>query len=244
MPVFQLPREPVFPPVRLADPSGLLAVGGDLSTSRLVEAYRLGIFPWYGPGEPILWWSPHPRFVLFPDELKVSRSMRQLLKKNLFRVTFDAAFSSVIDSCRKPRPGSPETWITPEMREAYRELHQSGLAHSVEVWYGDTLAGGLYGVSLGGCFFGESMFSAMSNTSKVALIALVRRLRKLGFLLVDCQVHTAHLGSLGARFISRSHFLELLRKSRERETLRGNWGPLMNDPEPVSPIEEDSPASR
>jgi leucyl/phenylalanyl-tRNA--protein transferase len=244
MPVFQLPREPVFPPVQLADPSGLLAVGGDLSASRLVEAYRLGIFPWYGPGEPFLWWSPHPRFVLFPDELKVSRSMRQLLKKNLFRVTFDAAFASVIDSCRKPRPGSPETWITPEMRDAYRELHQSGLAHSVEVWYGDTLAGGLYGVSLGGCFFGESMFSGMSNASKVALITLVRRLRKLGFLLVDCQVHTAHLGSLGARFISRSRFLELLRKGQERETIRGNWGLLMNDPEPESPIEKDSRASR
>ncbi|NPU83521.1 MAG: leucyl/phenylalanyl-tRNA--protein transferase [Syntrophaceae bacterium] len=243
MPVFQLPREPVFPPVQLADPSGLLAVGGDLSMPRLVEAYRLGIFPWYGPGEPILWWSPHPRFVLFPDELKVSRSMRQLLKKNLFRVTFDTAFTSVVDACRKPRPGNPETWITPEMREAYRELHQSGLAHSVEVWYGDTLAGGLYGVSLGGCFFGESMFSGMSNTSKIALIALVRRLQKLGFLLVDCQVHTTHLGSLGARFVSRSRFLELLRKGQERETIRGNWGSLMKEQEPGTPIQNGRPAS-
>ncbi|MGV8081347.1 MAG: leucyl/phenylalanyl-tRNA--protein transferase [Syntrophales bacterium] len=241
MPVFQLPREPVFPPVSLAESSGLLAVGGDLSIPRLIEAYRLGIFPWYGPGEPILWWSPHPRFVLFPDELKVSRSMRQLLKKNLFRVTFDAAFTSVLDACRKPRPNSPETWITREMREAYRELHQSGLAHSVEVWYGDSLAGGLYGVSLGACFFGESMFSATSNASKVALVALVRRLQKLDFVLVDCQVHTTHLESLGARFVSRSRFLDLLRQGQERETIRGNWGPLMNDSEPGAMISPDGP---
>jgi len=235
MPVFQLPREPVFPPVQLADPSGLLAVGGDLSAARLVEAYRLGIFPWYGPGEPILWWSPDPRFVLFPEELKVSRSMRQLLRKDLFRVTFDGSFASVLDACRKPRPGSPQTWITPEMRRAYRDLHHSGLAHSVEVWYGDTLAGGLYGVSLGGCFFGESMFSEMSNASKVALVFLVRRLQERGFLLVDCQVHTAHLESMGARFVSRMRFLELLRQGLEQETIRGNWGPVLNKPGPETP---------
>lgn len=235
MPVFQLPRDPVFPPGHLAEPTGLLAVGGDLSPERLVEAYRSGIFPWYGPGEPVLWWSPDPRFVLFPESLKVSRSMRQLLKKDLFRVTFDRDFTSVIAACQKPRPGNPETWITPEMREAYQALHESGLAHSVEVWYGDSLAGGLYGVSLGGCFFGESMFSAMSNASKVALVILVRRLRELGFRIVDCQVHTAHLGSLGARFVSRKRFLEVLRQGLRQETIRGNWGSLLDEPGPGAP---------
>jgi leucyl/phenylalanyl-tRNA---protein transferase len=224
MPVYRLAEAILFPPVQNAAPGGLLAVGGDLSPERLLAAYREGIFPWYSDGDPILWWSPDPRFVLLPDELRISRSMRQFLKKGLVRITFDRAFRRVISACRRPRPGQGGTWITPEMREAYCLLHDLGYAHSVEVWQGDVLAGGLYGISLGHAFFGESMFSAAANASKSALITLVSHLKERGFELIDCQVETAHLAGLGARPIPRRDFRALLRQSLLHETLRGNWG--------------------
>jgi leucyl/phenylalanyl-tRNA--protein transferase len=227
MPVYRLPDQPVFPSVELALKSGLLAVGGDLSPERLLAAYREGIFPWYSEGEPLLWWSPDPRFILFPEELRVSRSMRQFLKKQPFRITFDHAFRSVIAACRKPRPGQDDTWITPEMQEAYIALHDLGYAHSVEVWQEDTLVGGLYGVSIGHAFFGESMFSTRTNASKAALITLVSGRPDLGFDLIDCQVETPHLGSLGARPIPRREFRALLEESLRHDTFRGSWGTLL-----------------
>ena len=226
MPVYRLPEDIAFPPVGQTAESGLLAVGGDLSPERLLAAYREGIFPWYGDGEPILWWSPDPRFVLFPNELRVSRSMRQFLKKGFVRITFDQAFREVIAACRRPRPGQNGTWITTEMRKAYAVLHDLGFAHSVEVWRQKELVGGLYGVSLGRAFFGESMFSAIPNASKAALITLIPQLQKRGFDLIDCQVETAHLTGLGARHIPRRDFCALLKQSLRHETLRGNWGEL------------------
>lgn len=226
MPVYRLPDQPVFPPVERAVKSGLLAVGGDLSPERLLAAYREGIFPWYSKGEPLLWWSPNPRFVLFPQELRVSRSMRQFLRKQLFRITFDQAFRGVIAACRKPRPGQDDTWITQEMQEAYTALHDLGYAHSVEVWQDESLVGGLYGVSIGRTFFGESMFSTEANASKAALITLVSGRADLDFNLIDCQVETPHLGSLGARLIPRRECRTLLKKSLRYETFRGNWGAL------------------
>lgn len=224
MPVYRLPEAIAFPAVGCAVESGLLAVGGDLSPERVLAAYREGIFPWYGDGEPILWWSPDPRFVLFPDELRISRSMRQFLKKGSVRITFDQAFREVISACRGPRPGQDGTWITAEMQQAYSRLHDLGFAHSVEVWREDRLVGGLYGVSLGHAFFGESMFSLAPNASKAALITLVLHLQKKGFNLIDCQVETAHLGGLGARPIPRNDFCTLLKQSLRHETLLGNWG--------------------
>lgn len=224
MPVYRLPEAIAFPPVEQTTKSGLLAVGGDLSPERLLAAYREGIFPWYGDGEPILWWSPDPRFVLFPNELRVSRSMRQFLKKGFVRITFDQAFREVIAACRRPRPGQNGTWITTEMRKAYAVLHDLGFAHSVEVWRQKELVGGIYGVSLGRAFFGESMFSAIPNASKVALITLIPHLQKRGFDLIDCQVETTHLAGLGARPIPRRDFCALLKQSLRHETLRGNWG--------------------
>lgn len=229
MPVYRLPDAVRFPPVDHAEKSGLLAVGGDLSPERLLTAYREGIFPWYADGEPILWWSPDPRFVLFPVELHVSRSMRQFLKKRTVRITFDRAFRKVISACRKPRPGQNGTWITREMLEAYCALHDLGYAHSVEVWQETRLAGGLYGISLGRAFFGESMFSAIPNASKAALITLVENLGRRGFDLIDCQVETAHLAGLGARPIPRSEFGALLRRSLRHKTLRGNWRDMLAD---------------
>jgi leucyl/phenylalanyl-tRNA--protein transferase len=226
MPVYRLPEEILFPPGDHAVKSGLLAVGGDLSPERLLAAYREGIFPWYAEGEPILWWSPDPRFVLLPNELRVSRSMGQFLKKGLVRITFDQDFRGVIAACQKPRPGQDGTWITGEMQEAYCTLHELGYAHSVEAWRGGALAGGLYGVSLGHTFFGESMFSKLPNASKAALITLIGRLQEWDFDLIDCQVETAHLGSFGARPIPRREFHELLNASLRHETLRGNWGAL------------------
>ncbi|MCU0848719.1 MAG: leucyl/phenylalanyl-tRNA--protein transferase [Spirochaetes bacterium] len=224
MPVFELNDDIKFPPVELADQSGILAVGGDLSPERLIEAYRNGIFPWYSDGDPIIWWSPDPRFVLFPDELRVSRSMKQVLSRNTFSITFDRAFSEVIEGCRKPRKKQRGTWITDEMSGAYRVLHGLGYAHSVEAWRDGKLAGGLYGISLGKCFFGESMFTRESNASKAAFITLAGRLREMGFIMIDCQVHTGHLESLGAAEISRSDFMAIVRRGLEYETLTGNWG--------------------
>lgn len=190
---------------------------------RLIEAYSHGIFPWYSPGEPIIWWSPDPRFVLFPKELKISRSMRQVLKRNLFTVTFDMAFEEVIKKCSSPRSTQDGTWITDDMQKAYIRLHELGIAHSVEAWQDDSLAGGLYGVSLGNCFFGESMFTSVSNASKTAFITMTKYLEEMKFSVIDCQVHTDHLESLGAHFIPRSDFLKLVKRSLQEETLQGSW---------------------
>lgn len=201
-----------FPPPEYAldDPNGLLAAGGDLSPGRLLAAYRLGIFPWYEEGQPILWWSPHPRTVLFPAEIHVSRSLRKVLRRRVFSVTADRCFGKVIDACAEPRPGAQGTWITAAMRAAYCRLHEMGHAHSIEVWQQGRLVGGLYGVALGRVFFGESMFSRVSNASKVALVYLCRQLQSWGFELIDCQVETEHLLSMGARSISRAEFQQLL----------------------------------
>jgi leucyl/phenylalanyl-tRNA--protein transferase len=223
MPVFKLSRERIFPPVHLTSESGLLAFGGDLSPERLLSAYRQGIFPWYSDGDPILWWSPDPRFVLFLHDLRISRSMNKILKSNRFKITFDQDFLGVISACQKPRKTEKETWITTEMQEAYHTLHRMGFAHSAEAWHEDKLVGGIYGVSLGRCFFGESMFSVMSNASKAALIRLVQGLQALQFSFLDCQVYTGHMETLGAKLISREKFIRLLEEALENDTLQGNW---------------------
>ncbi|MBN2078307.1 MAG: leucyl/phenylalanyl-tRNA--protein transferase [Spirochaetes bacterium] len=227
MPIFALTEEIDFPPVELAEPGGVLAVGGDLSTERLIEAYTNGIFPWYSDDEPIIWWSPDPRFVLFPGELRLSRSMRKVLERRTFRMTCDADFRGVIEGCRGPRAREQGTWITDDMAEAYARLHDIGIAHSVEAWQGDMLAGGLYGISLGSIFFGESMFTRVANASKAAFITLTRRLEHIGFSLIDCQVYTNHLKSLGARDIPRKSYLSLLRKGLRDETRKGSWRGLL-----------------
>ncbi len=201
-----------FPPVEeaLTEPNGLLAVGGDLSPTRLLAAYRHGIFPWYNRGEPILWWSPDPRLVLFPDKLKVARSLRKTLRRGEFRVTFDQAFTRVIDACAAPRKQAGDTWITLEMKAAYSRLYELGYAHSVESWYQEGLVGGLYGVAIGRVFFGESMFHRRTDASKVAFVTLVERLQRWQYGLIDCQVRTNHLISLGAEEIPRRQFIRLL----------------------------------
>ncbi len=210
MPLFALKKDLYFPPVHLAEPDGLLAIGGDLSRERLLLAYRSGIFPWY-EGEHILWWCPHPRFVLFPGELKVSKSMQQLQKKNAFTFTINKAFPEVINNCKSiKRPGQEGTWITPAVQEAYTDLHKEGYAHSAEAWLDGELVGGLYGIRMGKVFFGESMFSKASNASKYAFISYVQLLKSQGVELIDCQVHTEHLASLGARMIDRDDFIKLL----------------------------------
>lgn len=210
MPLFALEKELHFPPVHLAEPDGLLAIGGDLSLERLLLAYRQGIFPWY-EGPHILWWCPDPRFVLFPGELKVSKSMQQLLKKEAFTFTINQAFSSVIAQCKSiRRRGQAGTWITPEVEKAYTALHAAGYAHSAEVWEEGELVGGLYGIRLGQVFFGESMFSRVSNASKYAFISYVQQLRSENVQLIDCQVYTEHLESLGARMIPRPDFISVL----------------------------------
>lgn len=212
MPLYALNNELIFPPVAFAEPDGLLAIGGDLSMERLLLAYRQGIFPWY-EGQHILWWSPDPRCVLFPEELKVSKSMRQLLRKETFTFTINKAFREVIAGCKTvSRRGQDGTWITEEVREAYGKLHGAGYAHSAETWLDGELVGGLYGIRLGRAFFGESMFSKASNASKYAFIRYVRQLQSEGVELIDCQVHTEHLESLGARMISRGEFIKLINK--------------------------------
>lgn len=214
-----------FPDPAYASPEGLLAAGGDLSIQRLVYAYRQGIFPWYSQGDPILWWCPDPRFVLFPADLKVSKSMRPYFNQNKFRVTFDRAFTTVMQACAAvPRAGQHGTWITREMLAAYAELHRAGIAHSVEVWQDDELVGGLYGLALGRVFFGESMFTRVSNASKFGFISLVRRLRDRDFQLIDCQQETRHLASLGARAIPRAEFLDRLGEWAQPPYAPGKWG--------------------
>ncbi|MCG6542613.1 leucyl/phenylalanyl-tRNA--protein transferase [Pseudomonas sp. KSR10] len=201
-----------FPPLEKAmrDPNGLLAAGGDLSPERLLAAYRHGCFPWYQDGQPLLWWSPDPRTVLFPEELHVSRSLRKKLRQGAFDITFDRAFRDVIEGCAGPRSYADGTWITTPMQEAYEKLHQLGIAHSVEVWQDERLVGGLYGLAMGRLFFGESMFSRTTDASKVGFVTLVERLRGWGFKLIDCQMPTQHLASFGARTIARQTFAEML----------------------------------
>lgn len=204
--------EQEFPPVNkaLREPDGLLAIGGCLSQSRLLNAYRHGIFPWYNPGEPVLWWSPDPRLVLFPDQLVISRSLRKTLRKNIFSVTFDQAFNEVITACAEPRKDAGGTWITTAVNSAYNQLHQAGFAHSVEAWFDDELVGGLYGVARGQVFFGESMFHRKTDASKVAFATLVKQLQRWDYRLIDCQMHTRHLESFGAQEIDRNYFIKLL----------------------------------
>jgi leucyl/phenylalanyl-tRNA---protein transferase len=207
----------------LQDPNGLLAAGGELSTACLIEAYRNGIFPWYEADQPILWWSPDPRSVLFPERLQVSRSLRKTLRKGHYQVTIDRAFNEVIRACAAARGARRGTWLTAAMIEAYCRLHREGLAHSVECWHDDNLVGGLYGISLGRIFFGESMFSSASDASKVALCGLVERLKARGFILIDCQVHSEHLASLGAEQIPRADFLRHLRAGCEATSHDQAW---------------------
>lgn len=210
--IFRLDDRLLFPDPALADEDGLLAVGGDLSTSRLLLAYQNGIFPWYNDDTPILWYSPHERFVLFPDELKVSKSMHRVLRSGKFTVTYDKSFESVIAACSAVgRKGQDGTWITADMKDAYIHLHQDGYAHSVEVWEKDQLVGGLYGVEVGSVFCGESMFSLVSNASKVALITMCTN---GNYTLIDCQVHTEHLESMGARLISRKEYTGILQNKQ------------------------------
>ncbi len=224
MTIYRLPDECVFPPPELAEDNGLLAVDGDLSEQRLLTAYSMGIFPWYSEGDPILWWSPDPRLVLFPQEFKVSRSLRQAVSRDIFKVTMDTAFEETIVHCANVhRKSDGDTWITDEMIDAYIRLHHSGFAHSVEAWSGGKLAGGLYGVSLGSVFFGESMFTKKSNASKVAFAKLVEQLIKWNFSLIDCQITTPHLKGLGAREIPRSTFLDLVNAGLTSSTLKGKW---------------------
>ena len=214
-----------FPPPEsaLREPNGLLAAGGDLSPQRLIAAYTRGIFPWFNPGEPILWWSPDPRMVLFPAELKVSRSLRKTLKKPGHEIRVDTAFSRVMQACAEPRHGQGGTWISPAMIAAYLELHQMGLAHSVETWVDGELAGGLYGVALGRMFYGESMFSRRTDASKLAFVHLVRQLGRWNFGMIDCQMKTAHLASLGAREIPRAEFSRRLATLVGLPGVAGRW---------------------
>ena len=232
--IFLLDENPntPFPDVSLAEkePDGLLAVGGDLTPQRLIQAYQLGIFPWFTEGEPILWWSPDPRTVLYPEKIRISRSLRKTLRKKVYRVSFDHNFDDVIQGCAAPRDDSPGTWLVPEMIEAYHQQHQLGLAHSVEVWKNDQLVGGLYGMAIGGVFFGESMFSRARDSSKVALVYLSKQLQEWGFKMIDCQVYTRHLASLGAEEIPRQLFCRDLHSWTRLEGRIGSWA----DVEPLS----------
>ena len=219
------PSDLRFPPVEQASPDGLLAIGGDLQPERLLEAYRHGIFPWYNDDQPILWWSPDPRTVLFPDKLHISRSLKRSLRPGLFNVTLDRCFRDVMQHCARPRPQYPDggTWITAEMLEAYTFLHELGYAHSVETWQKGQLVGGLYGVALGGAFFAESMFTRASDASKVALVSLVHQLQTWGFLLMDCQQSSPHVTALGAESIPRRDFLDHLTAALGMTERRGRW---------------------
>ena len=214
-----------FPPVTeaLQQPDGLLAMGGNLDIETLVNAYQSGIFPWYNEGEPLLWWSPDPRMVVRPDNIHISSSMKRLLKKHTYTVTFDTSFRAVIDACSEPREGQNGTWITEEMKQAYCRLHSAGYAHSIEVWDHEQLIGGLYGVAIGKVFFGESMFSRASNSSKLAMIYLCGELDLRGFKLIDCQVPSKHLESLGATLITRNIFIKQLNDYCRYPISDANW---------------------
>jgi leucyl/phenylalanyl-tRNA--protein transferase len=217
--------DPVFPPAdtALTDPNGLLAAGGGLSPDWLMAAYSQGIFPWFEVGQPVLWWSPDPRLVLYPDRVKISRSMRKLIRKQPYLITMDTNFVDVIHNCKSERDGATGTWITDEMQAAYIQLHELGLAHSIEVWAGSAIVGGLYGVALGKVFFGESMFSKEANASKIALIALALQLRRWQFGLIDCQVSSQHLLSMGAEEISRHSFCAHLHDLAALDPHPGLW---------------------
>ncbi|HEX4876494.1 MAG TPA: leucyl/phenylalanyl-tRNA--protein transferase [Chitinophagaceae bacterium] len=212
MPLFALDKNIVFPPVHLAEPDGLLAMGGDLTPERLLEAYKHGIFPWY-EGEVILWWCPDPRFVLLPDELKINKTSKSLLTKQPFQFTINSAFNKVIHLCKNTkRPGQEGTWITPAVEKAYNKMHELGYAHSAEAWFNGELVGGLYGIKLGRVFFGESMFSKVSNASRFAFLHYINQLKKEGIELIDCQVYTEYLESFGAKMIPRKEFIDRLHK--------------------------------
>jgi leucyl/phenylalanyl-tRNA--protein transferase len=224
MPVFQLTDDLLFPPPELARDDGLLAVGGDLSEERLLLAYSLGIFPWFAEGDPILWWAPDPRLVLFPADLKISKRLARTIRQNKFTVTMDTAFSAVINNCAHIRiKNGEETWITEDMKEAYCKLHELGYAHSVECWQDNTLVGGIYGIALGAAFFGESMFSKVTDSSKVALVFLAQQLTAWNFDFIDCQVRTKHLVRLGAKEITGESFYALLKKSIDKPGRLNKW---------------------
>ncbi len=219
-----------FPAVEttLDEPEGLLAAGGDLSNQRLINAYKNGIFPWYSPGEPILWWSPNPRFVLIPQQIKISRSLGKNVRNNSFEIRMDTAFEEVVSICAsQPRKDQPGTWITDEMRQAYINMHHAGHAHCVECWNGDELVGGLYGIHTGQVFCGESMFSRQSNASKIALVHLCQFLHLQGFKLIDSQVYTEHLERLGAKMIPRSEYIDILQQAHSVD-MPNNWSSLFN----------------
>jgi leucyl/phenylalanyl-tRNA--protein transferase len=224
MPVFRLTEALIFPDPALAEPDGMLAVGGDLGPERLLLAYANGIFPWFSRGYPILWWSPDPRFVLFPDKFKVSKSLAQRIRSGKYEVRFDTAFAAVIGHCAGVKRSHEDgTWITPGMKKAYIRLHELGFAHSIETWEEDRLVGGLYGISLGKAFFGESMFHLRPDASKVATYALVKQMKAWGFHFIDSQLRTEHLASLGAEEIPRADYLLQLEEALKSETLRGKW---------------------
>jgi leucyl/phenylalanyl-tRNA--protein transferase len=221
-------RSPRFPDTRqaLREPNGLLALGGNLSSSTLLEAYRRGIFPWYSEGQPLLWWSPNPRMVIYPDEVHISKSLSKFQKKKPFSLSLDRAFREVIQACaNSPRLDQDGTWISDEMMQAYIELHHQGHAHSIEVWRGEDLVGGLYGIAIGHCFFGESMFSHAANASKVAFVSLCQQFQRWQFPMIDCQVYSEHLASLGAREIDREPFEQSLAKAVNEPYFdwRDNW---------------------
>lgn len=224
MPVYALDERIVFPNPNFADDSGLLAVGGDLSPERLLLAYSQGIFPWYSEEEPIMWWSPNPRMILLPSELKISKSLKQSINNKKFEIKFDTLFEKVVSNCSKaPRPDQEGTWITKEIKQAYKKLHKLGFAHSVETYHNDKLVGGLYGISLGKAFFGESMFFKERDASKIALFYLVQKLKEWGFHFIDAQVETEHLKSMGAKLISRKDFLISLNTALNFKTIQGKW---------------------
>lgn len=229
MPIYKLPEEPVFPPADLADKDGLLAVGGNLSPQRLLNAYASGIFPWYSSGQPILWWSPDPRMVLFPEKFRRHKNLRKIIDKKIFACSFDQDFVNVITHCSSvKREKQKSTWITEEMKDAYVKLHKVGYAHSVETYFKDELAGGLYGVSIGSMFFGESMFHLKTEASKVALWHLVDFCLNNGINVIDVQQNTSHLKSMGAELIRREKFLTLLEQNLTTASLTGDWQQLFN----------------
>jgi len=228
LPWLSLSNDNQFPPIEDAFEDGLVAAGGDLSPKRILNAYRQGLFPWFNKGDPILWWSPNPRMVLFTDKIKLSKSLKKTLRTSSFTITFNQAFEQVMTACSQPRSDLREeqdnaTWIHPEMIEAYVTLHQQGYAHSIECWQGDELVGGLYGVAIGKMFFGESMFSRVRDSSKITLVALCQQLNRWGFELIDCQVYSDHLASLGAEEIQQADFIKYINELCQQEKASETW---------------------